>query len=203
MYSITANVWTRITVTIPGDTGGTWVAGTNAGAMYLIFTLGAGSNYLAPANAWVGSYATGATGSYSMVGTLGATWSISNIQLEKGSTATPFEFRHYGQELALCQRYYWQDPNGVGGTGFINTTTTAQTVNISFPTTMRVSPPSVTYVSAGGIDSNTSSLTTTGASYMHSSLTSAEIGITTAASLGTAGMACIVRNLVVGFSAEL
>ena len=100
-----ANTWTYITVTIPGDTTGTWNT-TNGAANYVNFSLGAGSTYSGSANAWSGSFYWQPTGSTSVVGTSGATFYITGVQLEKGSVATPFEFRQFGTELALCQRYF-------------------------------------------------------------------------------------------------
>jgi hypothetical protein len=101
-----ANTWEQKFVTIPGDTGGTWVGNTNAGAAYLFFSLGCGSNYKGAANTWAGATYLAATGETSLIATAGATLYITGVQLEKGSTATSFDYRPYGTELALCQRYY-------------------------------------------------------------------------------------------------
>lgn len=105
-YSIaSANTWTTISVTIPGDTSGTWLT-TNGVGMYVFFGLGAGSTLSGTAGAWAGAAYYSATGATSVVGTSGATFYITGVQLEKGSTATSFDYRPYGTELALCQRYY-------------------------------------------------------------------------------------------------
>lgn len=100
-----ANTWTTISVTIPGDTSGTWLT-TNGIGMYVSFGLGMGSTFSGTAGAWAGSQFWSATGATSVVGTSGATFYITGVQLEKGSTATPFEFRSIGDEFALCQRYF-------------------------------------------------------------------------------------------------
>jgi len=103
-----ANTWTPISVTITGDTSGTWLL-TNTGNSIGInvgFNLGSGSTYLGSANAWSGTTYFGATGSVNVVGTNGATFYITGVQLEKGSSATGFEYRQYGTELVLCQRYF-------------------------------------------------------------------------------------------------
>jgi hypothetical protein len=106
-YTITsANTYEYKTVTIPGDTSGTWVAGTNSVGLYLVFCIGAGSSFLSTANAWAAGNFVGPTGQTSVVGTSGATFYITGVQLEPGTVATPFERRSYGQELSLCQRYY-------------------------------------------------------------------------------------------------
>jgi len=100
-----ANTWELETITIPGDTSGTWETGSSAGVV-ITFGLGVGSTYSGTANAWSGSTLYSATGATSVVGTNGATFYITGVQLEKGSTATSFDYRPYGTELILCQRYY-------------------------------------------------------------------------------------------------
>jgi hypothetical protein len=105
-YSIpTANTWTTISVTIAGDTTGTWLT-TNGIGINVIFSLGTGSTLSGTASAWAAGNFLSATGATSVVGTNGATFYITGVQLEKGTQATSFEYRQYQQELALCQRYY-------------------------------------------------------------------------------------------------
>jgi hypothetical protein len=105
-YTISsANTWEKETITIPGDTSGTWYTDNTAG-VNVKFDFGSGSNFLGTANAWTGSEKMGVTGSVSIVGTNGATWYVTGVQFEVGSTATPFERRLYGQELINCQRYF-------------------------------------------------------------------------------------------------
>ena len=110
-YSISAaNTWERKTLAIAGDTSGTWVGSTSGIGLYVNFNLGSGSTYGAATN---GAWASGATaftpsGATSVVGTNGATFYITGVQLEAGSTATEFERRPIGTELALCHRYYYQ-----------------------------------------------------------------------------------------------
>jgi hypothetical protein len=104
-YSIpTANTWTQISVTIAGDTSGTWLT-TSGNGLVVAFGLGVGSTYSGTAGAWSSNLYFSATGATSVVGTNGATFYITGVQLEVGSTATPFERRMYGQELINCQRY--------------------------------------------------------------------------------------------------
>jgi len=103
---VAANTWEKKTITVSGDTSGTWVGLSNAGAVWLTFGLGTGSTLSNTAGAWVAGNYTNATGAVSLVGTNGATWYVTGVQIEKGSQATPFENRQYGNELALCQRYY-------------------------------------------------------------------------------------------------
>ncbi len=105
-YSISsANTWEQKSVTIVGDTSGTWLT-TNGTGINLSFGLGVGSTYSGTAGSWSANSYASATGAVSVVGTSGATFYITGVQLEKGSTATSFDQRAYSQELAMCQRYY-------------------------------------------------------------------------------------------------
>jgi hypothetical protein len=119
----TANTWTSISVTIPGDTSGTWVGSTNAGAAQLFFGFGVGSTYSGTAGAWASANYVSATGAVSVVGTLNATFYITGVQLEPGSVATPFERRPINEVFAQCQRYYEKSysdsakPGSVPGAG--------------------------------------------------------------------------------------
>jgi hypothetical protein len=110
-YSVpSASTWTQISVTIAGDTTGTWLT-TNGIGLALTFNLGSGSNFLGTAGAWNSSFNVGATGSVSVVGTNGATWYITGVQLEVGTKATPYEMQIYSDQLAQCQRYYEKSYN--------------------------------------------------------------------------------------------
>jgi len=107
-YTISAaNTWEQKSVTIAGDTSGSWGT-TNSTGINLYISLGTGSNLSGTANAWTSSAKVQPTGSTSVVGTNGATWYITGVQLEVGTQATTFTTAggSYGAELALCQRYY-------------------------------------------------------------------------------------------------
>jgi len=111
-YTISsANTWEQKSITIAGDTTGTWAGATNGIGIQLQFGLGVGSTYSGTAGTWAGSAYYSATGATSVVGTNGATFYITGVQLEVGSTATSFDYRPYGTELALCQRYYESTTN--------------------------------------------------------------------------------------------
>jgi hypothetical protein len=122
-YTISsANTWEQKSITVAGDTSGTWLT-NNAIGLYVMLGLGVGSTYSGTAGAWSGSTYYSATGATSVVGTNGATFYITGVQLEKGSTATSFDYRPYGTELQLCQRYY--ETNVGIGTSVGNNKTTA------------------------------------------------------------------------------
>jgi len=131
-YSIpTANTWTFITISVPVPVVTNGWGATNGYGMYMYFDLGTGTTYTAPANAWVAQNVVGANGTTKMVNTSGATWQFTGVQLEKGSTATSFDYRPYTTELQLCQRYYT----------FGNSYYQGNVYNFrSFPVTMRAAP---------------------------------------------------------------
>jgi len=167
-YTISsANTWEQKTVTIAGDTSGTWLT-TNGIGLTLILSMGCGSTFLGTANAWTGSAVFSATGSTNVVSTNGATFYITGVQIEKGSTATSFDYRPYGTELALCQRYF-QVVGGTNGgfpmaTSYFSAGSQTARFPISFPVQMRSAPtitkngtwdgnanqPSVGYISKDG-----------------------------------------------------
>ena len=102
----TASTWTKIVLTIPGDTAGTWVMQGNAGALTVNFDLGSGVNWRAAAGAWAAGNYVGATGAVSVVGTNGATLYVTGVKLEIGSVATPFNRQSLAKSLFDCQSYY-------------------------------------------------------------------------------------------------
>ena len=141
-YTISAaNTWEQETVTIAGDTAGTWLT-TNGVGLIANFSLGAGATLSGTAGAWAAADNRSATGTVSVVGTNGATLYITGVQLEKGSTATSFDVRPYTTELQLCQRYYYKvedTTNAITLAGFATSTTVASFFN-NFAVTMRDAP---------------------------------------------------------------
>ena len=104
-YTISsANTFEQKSITITGDTSGTWPT-NNVGSFIVQFGLGVGSTLSTTAGAWASGFYRSATGATSVVGTNGATFYITGVQLEKGTQATAFDYRDYGNELSLCQRY--------------------------------------------------------------------------------------------------
>lgn len=138
-YTISAaNTWETKTVTVAGDTTGTWLTDTGIG-IQVRFSLGTGSTYSNTAGAWVAGDYRSATGAVSVVGTNAATWYITGVQLEVGSVATPFERRPYGLELELCRRYLQVFQGGSGSASGSTSWETIQQANPPFRATPALS----------------------------------------------------------------
>jgi hypothetical protein len=209
---LSADTWEYKTVTIPGDTSGTWLTDTGAG-IQLFFCLGAGSDRLISAGSWQSATAIGATGQVLLGSTLNATWYITGVQLEVGSVATPFERRPFGTELALCQRYYYRIRAGGAGQYFgngNNQSTVAGIFIINYPVTMRTAPTALEQSGTAGDYSirHQSTNTTCSAVPAHDTATTA-LGIVafTVSSGLTAGNGSFARpvnsSAYLGWSAEL
>ena len=142
-YTIsTASTWEQKTITITGDTTGTWNTTTGTG-LQIVWGLGVGSTNSATAGSWQSGDFNSATGGVSVIGTLNATWQVTGVQLEKGSTATSFDYRPYGTELALCQRYCQYAGSGASGS-FDGSTTVIQIME-KCVVTMRAAPSGAIY----------------------------------------------------------
>ena len=195
-YSISvANTWTTISVTIAGDTTGTWLT-TNSIGIQITFGLGVGSTLgSGTAGAWAASSTWVPTGSVSVVGTNGATFYITGVQLEVGLNATNFDYRPYGTELALCQRYYYSVNSGqYNNFGLIlcmatgGTTPATRRATFAFPVPMRIRPdlsfgttaPQLYTAALSNLTPNTASI----GNYSSNTLASFDINSTSA---GTAG----------------
>jgi hypothetical protein len=110
-YTISsANTWTDVSVTIDGDTSGTWQTNNILG-MRLSLSLGAGSGEVGSAGSWGTATYEGVTGQTNLIATNGATWQITGVQLEAGTTASDFEFLPYDVNLQRCYRYYQKSYN--------------------------------------------------------------------------------------------
>ena len=139
-YTMNAiNTWEYKTVTIVGTTSGAF-ATDNTAAANIVFSQGQGTTYAtATVGSWVVGNFHGSTTETDLVSNSGATWQITGVQLEVGP-ATPFEHRSYGQELALCQRYYTKlgagGPYMRFGSGF-NYLSTVNNSIVHLPTSMR------------------------------------------------------------------
>jgi len=136
-YTIsTANTFEYKTLTFAGPTAGTWATGTSAG-LEVSFGLGVGSSLSGTAGSWSANGYYSATGGTSVVGTNGATFYITGVQLEKGSTATSFDYRPYSAELAMCQRYFQKFSSFMSN---YNASGTIYSPALYFKVTMRATP---------------------------------------------------------------
>jgi hypothetical protein len=190
-----ANTWEQKSITVAGDTSGTWLT-TNGIGVWLFFNLGSGSTFSATANAWGAGEIYAATGATSVVGTSGATFYITGVQLEKGSTATSFDFRAYSTEFAMCQRYLpaYSAPGGVEGSlcsGSAATTTISANYFV-FPVSVRVPPTGITSPAASKFQSLFAASAQNGTAIAFSgraTTLSAQVNLTVASGL-TVGQGC-------------
>jgi len=212
-YSISvANTYEYKTITIAGDTSGTWLTDTGIG-IRLHFDLGVGSTYRGTAGAWAGATYLGATGATNVIGTLNATFYITGVQLEQNTSATPFERRLIGQELANCQRYYYKiqataadSPFSMGSV----TTTTIADIIVPFPVSMRTDPTALEQSGTAGDYRVRTGITDTVCSsvptLINKTTTTSQVRFTVASGL-TAGNAAIGRSVnataYLAWSAEL
>jgi hypothetical protein len=211
-YTISlANTWEQKSVTIAGDTSGTWLT-TNGIGIELSIGLGVGSTYSGTAGAWSSSLFVGATGATNVAGTNGATFYITGVQLEVGSTATSFDYRQYGTELALCQRYFQGTTNPNDGNNYYygsgsNLTTSIAYITYPFLVSMRTSPTLTSsgtfYIRGGG-----NSELVTAVSLVTASTTTAGVSFTVGGATLTQGYGVLARSSTstantLFFSAEL
>jgi len=105
-----ANTFETKTITIPAITTGTWLSTNGAGLLFVV-CLGSGSTREGTAGSWQASNIVATSNQVDWINTASATFYITGVQLERGSTASSFEYRSYGSELALCQRYYEKSYN--------------------------------------------------------------------------------------------
>jgi len=138
-YTInSANTWEQKSITVPGDTTGTWNK-TNGIGLWLNLGLGTGTFYSGTAGSWTNPTVVNVTGNTNLMASTSNSWYITGVQLERGTVATPFEWRPFGQELALCQRYARTvtDQMNLGGASTGGTTVNNR---FAFPVTMRAAP---------------------------------------------------------------
>jgi hypothetical protein len=160
-----ANTWSQVSITIAGDTSGTWLT-TNGVGIRVFLGLGCGSTVSGTAGSWGSTAYWSATGAVSVVGTNAATFYITGFQVEVGSTATSFEYVDYSTQLAMCQRYYeliWQwtgkatsSTAGEGNIGILVTKRTTPTMLVVNGTStfleLGVAVRSFTTVTGGGVN---------------------------------------------------
>jgi hypothetical protein len=206
-YTISvADTWEQKSVTIVGETTGTWLTTTGIGVS-VFFGLGVGPDRSGTAGAWNSNNNLSATGAVSVIGTLNATWYITGVQLEVGSVATPFERRPYGTELALAQRYYAKITGAADaaiGSGS-STATDIASVYVKYPTTMR-SGPTISQSSTKISDARTYSRSVTSLNATFVSTDSARVDVNTASGMSVDRPALFQfdgANGFIAFSSEL
>jgi hypothetical protein len=207
-----ANTWEQKTVTVAGDQSGTWVGAVNTLGINIVWGLGVGATYSFASGSWGNlAYPNSATGATSVVGTSGATWQITGVQLEKGPTATAFDYRPYGTELQLCQRYFWNiNGNYSNYAGFnIGWYGSKFRCTLPCPVMMRSAPTvALTGTAAGSFFTTIDDASYTNFTYTNSygsqqpSATVAVI-VGTADTVSGANMAYIQNNRILTISAEL
>jgi hypothetical protein len=186
-YTISAaNTWQQVTVTIPGDTSGTWTGASTSVGLELRLNIASGSNLLGTANVWASADYQGPSGSTNLLATNGNTMNITGVQLEVGTTATNFDFRSYGTELSLCQRYLpaWTAPGGADAAfaagGCANTTVAAFTVIYPVPARVPATGVTVTNSSYFSVWFGTSGATASSITFAgRSSANACQINLTT------------------------
>ena len=158
-FTISANTWTKVTKTIPGNSN---ITINNDNGHGLLFDIVAhfGTDYTTASStedAWKTFDGTDVSKDYpqNWLNTSGATFDLTGVQLELGETATPFEHRSYGDELARCHRYYYKNNNSVDMYAWQNGTTsqTQRRLTIYWPVAMR-DVPNVTFNTGGTSESS-------------------------------------------------
>ena len=211
-YTIgSANTWERKTVTIAGDTTGTWLTDSGIGIQVRI-GLGSGATYSGTANSWAAANYVQPTSSVSVVGTNGATFYVTGVQLEAGSVATAFTTATgtLSGELALAQRYYrrWTTATTYGAFA-LGTAVTTTRIDAQFGLSpMRIAPSSMDY-SAIGVTADQSTLITPSSLTLSATNTTSDVAYVQIAVTGATQfrpyevIANANSSAYIGFSAEL
>ena len=187
-YTISASevsTWVRKTITVPGDTSGTWNT-TNGIGLGVQMALGTGSNDHGTAGTtWGSTYKRGTSATVNLNETLNATWQITGVQIEVGNTATPFEHRSYGDELARCLRYYELLGNCTGRT--VNTSDVdvlflfkvEKRATATTPSSLRSSPGTIAQFGRAAVNVTAlNSVFSVSTTQIGANLTTADTGIT-------------------------
>jgi len=166
-----ADTWEYKTITVPADTVGV-IDNNNDRGIVVRWPLASGTNYTSgtASTTWASDVTANRYNglNVNLADNTANEWYLTGVQLEVGDTATPFEHRSYGQELALCQRYFCKIQNNMGGTrylGMLQAFTSSATFGViaDYPQVMRT-VPSVAQGGSFGFfksDSGNASATTT------------------------------------------
>ena len=217
-YTISAaNTWTQVVLPIAGPATGSWDS-TNSGAFNITFALGMGSTFQSTAGSWIAGNYFATSSATSVVGTNGATFYITGVQLEAGTVATPFERRSYGQELALCQRYYYRVVSNVADNNYARlsifgqcASSTTAFAEVLFPVSMRTNPTSLQTTGTANnyslFNSGGSGVVATALAFNAGSAHSGEVFVTVASGLVAGNATVLIANnnttAYLGWSAEL
>jgi len=193
-YTInSANTFEYKTITIAGDTSGTWDTTNNIGVQ-VNWDMGVGTTYSSSGGSWTSSNVLGLTGGVKVLANTGASWYLTGVQLEKGSTATSFDYRPYQTELALAQRYYAKF-SSLSGTvvGFgsgVSTATTSGAIFVKYPVRMR-SAPTITQSNTALYDAGSVvAVTSIGSNYYGDETLFANINVASGLTLGRGCIWC-------------
>jgi hypothetical protein len=218
-YAINAaNTWEYKTITVPGDTTGTW-ATDNTLAVGIFFDVGNGTQFGGAAGSWSSANLLGGlNGGVKLAATTGATLHLTGVQLEAGTVATPFERRSYGQELALCQRYYYRVVSNVADNNYARlsifgqcASSTTAFAEVLFPVSMRTNPTSLQTTGTANnyslFNSAGSGVVATALAFNAGSAHSGEVLVTVASGLVAGNATVLIANnnttAYLGWSAEL
>ena len=165
--------WQKFSLTFPGDTGGSILTSDNSSQLQLMFVLSSGSNFQVTANQWNTGFANSTSSQVDFTDSTSNVVYITGVQLEVGTQATSFDFRDYGRELILCQRYY--QASSYGTTTYPSATGYARAY-ASFPVIMRTAPTMVFVDQGSGGSSLASGSYTNGYWNTYQSLASSSAG---------------------------
>lgn len=165
-YTVSANTWTYVTQTVTGPTSGTF-GNTNGEGVSIQFDLGSGSSFqTSTLNSWITGDYIRASGNVQLITNASANWYVTGVQIESGTTATPFEYRQYGTEFMLCQRYYQTLSNNTYGLSVIGGVGPSNSIfHVYLPVTMRNAPNA-----SGGGNTNTYYFNSVGGALQSASL---------------------------------
>ena len=211
-YQITSSgTWEKKTLAIPADTTGV-LDNDNQASLRIQFWLASGSDFTSGTfnSAWESlTNANRAVGQTNLAAATSNYWQITGLQLEVGDTATEFEFKSYGQELAECQRYYEIVSNGATGTQRASTSPGA-TLSFPFKVSKRVAPTAITHIGnyTIGCPALNGPFTVSAASTLQAATTTgALVDVATTGTTGTNGSIAVVTSSTeasgVGFAAEI
>ncbi len=203
-YSINAaNTWEKKSITITGDTTGSWNS-TNGNGVVVYFDLGSGSTYQNATGSWVSGEKFSTSGNANWIGTLSNNLYITGVQFEVGAVASAFEYVDYTTQLSMCQRYY-QQYGQPSLHGVAASSSAASRCGMGLPVLMRTAPTGALSGTINVFDgAAVAAISSINAAY--TTIASVEFDFNTAASLTTGRPVIMYQQggtAVMTFSAEL